>query len=133
MKKYSKSPKDFKDINFQLIRLQRGPIVGAHMTKTAELFGVARGTVLKVMLVFEEEEKNLFTWSKILEESESCLIGNVGTLTQIVMKDHKHTSPKITADVNDHFENPVSSKTVKSELPKDGFHGRAVIRNPYQN
>ena len=41
---------------------KRGQIVGAHMagaciTKTAELFGVARNTVLKVMTAFEKEEK----------------------------------------------------------------------------
>ena len=34
------------------------------------------------------------------------------TLTQIVWKDHKNTALKITAELNDYFENPVSSKTV---------------------
>ena len=53
------------------------------------------------------------------------------TLTQIVRKDHKNTVPKSTAELNDHLENPVSSKTVRRELQKDGFHGRVAIRKSY--
>ena len=45
-----------------LFDLKRGQIVGAPMagasiTKTAELFGVANSTVLKVMTAFEKEGK----------------------------------------------------------------------------
>ena len=45
-----------------LSNVKRGQIVGAHMsgtgvTKAAELFGVARNTVLKVMTAFEKERK----------------------------------------------------------------------------
>ena len=41
---------------------KRGQIVGARMagasvTKTTELFGVARSTVLKIMTAFKKEEK----------------------------------------------------------------------------
>ena len=31
-----------------------------------------------------------------------------GTFTQIVRKDPKNTTPKITAELNDHLENPFS-------------------------
>ena len=34
----------------------------------------------------------------------------------IVYKDHKNTAPKISAELNDHLENPVYSKTVRKEL-----------------
>ena len=57
---------------------KRSQIVGAHIAGwIAELFGVARSTVSKVMIAFEKEGKNPH-WSKTLEESESCLIGTVG-------------------------------------------------------
>ena len=52
------------------------------------------------------------------------------TLTWIVRKDHKDTASKITAELNDHLEKIVSSKTVRRELHKVGFNGRAVIRKP---
>ena len=32
------------------------------------------------------------------------------TITKIARKDHKNTAPKITAELNDHLEKPVSSK-----------------------
>ena len=40
------------------------------------------------------------------------------TLTRIVWKDHKNTALKITPELNDYLEKPVSSKTVKKELHK---------------
>ena len=61
---------------------KRGQIVGARragasVTKTAELFGVTRSTVSKVLTAFEKEGKPLH-WSKTLKESESWQIGTVG-------------------------------------------------------
>ena len=55
------------------------------------------------------------------------------TFTQIFRKDHRNTAPKITAELNDHLENLVSAKkkTVRRELCKAGFHGRAASRKPY--
>ena len=48
------------------------------------------------------------------------------TLTQIVRKDHKNTTPKITAEFDDHLENPVSSKTIRRKQYKARFHGMVV-------
>ena len=36
-------------------------------------------------------------------------------------------------NINDHFEKPVSSKTVRKELQKAGFHEKAAFRKSYQN
>ena len=50
------------------------PMAGASVTKTAEIFGVAKSSVLKVMTTIEKEGKTS------LEESKSSLIGTVGFL-----------------------------------------------------
>ena len=81
----------------------------------------------------KNEKKTHPHWSKTLEESESCLIGTIELFIQVVQKADKNTSPKITVEFNDHLENPVSSKTVRREQYKGGFHVRAAIRKLYQN
>ena len=54
---------------------KRDQIVGARMagasvTKTTELFGVARSTVLKVTTAFEKEGKNLITEAKLRKKAK---------------------------------------------------------------
>ena len=102
----------------------------ASVTKTAELFGEARSAASKVMTAFEKEEK-ASSLMKNSERKRKLTDNDCRTLTQIVMKDHKNTAPKITAAFNDHLNNQVSSKTVGMELHKAGFHGRVAIRKPY--
>ncbi|XP_076049271.1 uncharacterized protein LOC143029942 [Oratosquilla oratoria] len=93
---------------------KRGQIVGARMagtsiTKTAELLGVSRGTVSKVMTAFEREGKTSSAKHRSgrkLKLSER----DRRTLNQIVRKDRKTTASKITAELNEHLQNPVSQK-----------------------
>ena len=114
---------------------KRGQIVGAHMTdacvtKTAELFGVGRSTVLKIMRAFEKEVKTSFL-KQNSGRKRKLSDRDRRTRTRIVRKDHKNTALKITAELNDQPENPVSAKTVRKEMYKGGFHERAAIRRPY--
>ena len=102
-------------------------MAGASVIKTAELFGVARST--KIMIAFEKREslsRKQNSGRKRKQSERECW-----TLRRIVSKDQKNTSLKITAKLNDHLENPVSSKTVRRQLHNARFHRRAAIRKPY--
>ncbi|XP_073410924.1 cytosolic arginine sensor for mTORC1 subunit 1 isoform X1 [Dendrobates tinctorius] len=113
---------------------QRGQIVGARMAgasvaESAQMLGVARGTVSKVMTAFEREGK--MSAAKHRSGRKSKLTErDHRTLKRIVREDRKTRAPKITAELNEHLQNPVSTKTVRRELHKSGFHGRAAIRKP---
>ena len=107
-------------------------MAGASVTKTAESSSLAKSTVPKVMTAFEKEGK---TSSLQQKSGRKWKLSDRDrrTLTWIVRKDYKNTAPKITAELNGHLKNQVSSKTVRRELHKAGFHGRTAIRKPYQN
>ena len=113
---------------------QRGQIVSARMagtsvTETARMLGVSRGTVSKVLTAFEREGKT--SPAKHRSGRKSKLPERDSrTLNQIVRKDRKNSASKITAELNKHLQNPVSTITVRLELHKPGFHGRAAIRKP---
>ena len=119
----------------ELSNFKRDHIVGAYMagasvTKTAELFGVARSTISKIMTAFKKEGKtsslnqNTGGKRKLSERDRR-------TLTLTFGKEPSNTALKITAELNNHLEKPVFSKTAGRELHKTGFHRRAAIRKPY--
>ena len=94
-----------------------GQIVGARracasIIKTAELLCLARSTASKIITAFEKEGKT-FSLKQNSGRKQKLSSRDCRTLTQIAKKDHKDTASKITAGLNDHLENPVSSKGVR--------------------
>ena len=53
--------------------------------------------------------------------------GDRRVLERIVSKNHRTTVQKVTAELNIHPEDPVSTKAVRRELHKSNIHGRAAI------
>jgi hypothetical protein len=51
-------------------------------------------------------------------------------LRRIVPKNHKTTAAQVTAELNNHLEDSVSTKTVLRELHKSNIYGRAAIAEP---
>jgi predicted transcriptional regulator len=91
-----------------LPNFERGQIVGAHLagasvTKTATLLGVSRVTVSKVMSAYTNHAKT------------SAKRNSGGKLAQV------------TAELNIHLEDPVSTKTVQYERHKSNIHSRVAI------
>ena len=94
-----------------LSNFKRGQIVGARMagaslTKTAELFGVARSTVLKVMTTFGKEGKPISLMQNY-GRKRNMSDKHRWILIRIVRRDHKNKSSKITTELNDYLEKPV--------------------------
>jgi hypothetical protein len=51
-------------------------------------------------------------------------------LRRTVSKNHVNTAEQVTAELNIHTEDPVSTKTVTRELLKSSKHGRAATAKP---
>jgi hypothetical protein len=52
------------------------------------------------------------------------------TLKRIVSKNYRTTAAQVTAELNIHLYDPVSTKTVRLELHKTNIHGRAAVAKP---
>jgi transposase len=116
-----------------LFDFKRGQIVGAHLagasvTKIATLLGASRATVSKVMSAYTNHgatsaKRNSGRKSRLIETD--CRI-----LRRIVLINHTTTAAQVTAELNIHLEDPVSTKTIQCELHKSNIHGRAEIAKP---
>jgi transposase len=84
-------------------------LAGASVTKLATVLGVSRVTVSKVMLAYMNHGKTSVRRNSgqksTLAERDHC------TLRRIVSKNHRTTTVQMTAELNIHLEDPVSTKT----------------------
>jgi transposase len=106
-------------------------LAGAYMTKTATLLGVSIPTVSKVMSAYTYHEKT--TSAKRNSGRKSTLTGiDRHAMRRIVSKNHRTTAAQVTAEVNIHLEDSISTKTVRRELHKSNAYGSgmAAIAKP---
>lgn len=119
----------------ELTDFERGQIVGARLvgasvSKVAEVFSVSRGTVSKIYSAYLKSGK---TSSAKSQRGRKCVLSDRDrrALRKIVTKTKKTTAAKVTAEMNVVLKNPVSTKTIRRELHKQGIYGRAAIQKPF--
>jgi transposase len=87
------------------------PLVGASVTKTATLSGVSTATVSKVMSTYANHGK---TSAGMNNGRKSTLIERVRrTLRRIISRNQRTAAVWVTAELNIHLEEVVSTKAVR--------------------
>jgi transposase len=115
--------------NFERGLIARPRLAGASVIKTSSLLVVSRATVSKVMLGYTNHGKA--TSAKRNSRRKSTLTErDRRILRRIFSKNRRPTAAQVTAELNNHPEDPVSTKTVRHELHKPSIQSRAAVAKP---
>ncbi|GFU85069.1 transposable element Tc1 transposase [Trichonephila clavipes] len=104
-------------------------LAGASVSRAANLVGVLRTTVSRVITAYtnldkvSSEKHNSGRKLKLKDRDRRVL-------KRIVTRNCKTTLPQITSEMNTHLLNPVSMKTIQRELHTANIYGRVAIRKP---
>jgi transposase len=104
-------------------------LAGASVTKTATLLGVLRVTVAKVMLAYTNHGKTT-PMKRNSGRKLTLTKGDHCTPRRTVLKTYTTTAEQVTAELNIHHKDPVSTKTAQCEFHKSNIHGRVAIARP---
>ena len=86
-------------------------LAGASVTKTANLLGVSRAAVSKVMVAYTNHGKTSSA-KKNRGRKPKLSDRDCQTLTRNMSKNHRTTAAKLKAELNIYLQDPVSIKTV---------------------
>jgi transposase len=104
-------------------------LAGASVIKTATLLGVSRVTLSKVMSAYMNHGKATLA-KRSSEQKSKFTERDCHMLRRTVLKNHRTTAAQVTAELNSHLEDPLSTKTVQYEHNKSNIHSRASIAKP---
>jgi hypothetical protein len=97
--------------DFEREQIVGARLAGASVTKTGKLLGVSTVTVSKVMSAYTNHGKTTSVSENNSDRKRSS----------------QNCAAEVTAELNIHLEDPVSTKNVRREPHKSSVHGRAVI------
>jgi transposase len=113
---------------------QRGQIVGVclagmYVTKMVTLLGVHRAAVSVVMTEYANHGTTL-TAKRNRGQKPRISERDCHTLKITASKFHRTTAENVQAELNIHFEDPASTKTVQKQLHKSTIHSTAATATP---
>lgn len=102
-------------------------LVRCSITKVAGLFGFSRTTLSRNIMQFKKQHQASSNGSN---SGRSCKPTDMDrrALERNVAKHHRTITVKVFAELNIRLNSPVSTKTVRREPHKAGYHGKAAVR-----